>query len=96
MEYLIRRGVAQRRAHHLVGQLVAQAMQLACRLADLPLSEFQQLDPTLDESVYDVLGAQQAVAAFVSYGSTGPAQVAEQLRRWQQHIGVTPSPESTP
>ncbi len=89
MEYLIRRGVAQRRAHHFVGQLVGLAMQRNVRLADLPLADYQQLDPELDKSVYEILGAQQAVAAFVSYGSTGPAQVAEQVRRWREKVGAS-------
>jgi argininosuccinate lyase len=86
MEYFIHRGVAQRRAHHFVGQLVGEAMERGARLADLPLSEFQQLDPTLDESVYDILGAENAVAAFVTYGSTGPQQVAEQVQRWKRQL----------
>jgi argininosuccinate lyase len=86
MEYFIRRGVAQRRAHHFVGQLVGKAMERGSPLADLPLSEFQQLDPTLDESVYDVLGSENAVAAFVTYGSTAPQQVAEQVQRWKRQL----------
>ncbi|MHB0956622.1 MAG: argininosuccinate lyase [Pirellulaceae bacterium] len=86
MEYFIGRGVAQRRAHHFVGQLVAQAMERKVRLADLPLSEFQQLDPTTDQSVYDILGAENAVAAFVTYGSTAPEQVAEQVQRWKRQL----------
>ena len=93
MEYLIRRGVAQRRAHHFVGQLVSRAMEQKVRLAELPLAEFQQLDPELDESVYQVLGAQRTVAAFVSYGSTGPEQVAEQVRRWKEKLGMPGSLE---
>ncbi len=93
MEYLIGRGVAQRRAHHFVGQLVSRAMEQNMRLADLPLTEYQQLDPELDESIYEVLGARQAVAAFVSYGSTGPAQVAEQVRRWKEKVGTDESSE---
>ncbi|MHB8971823.1 MAG: argininosuccinate lyase [Pirellulaceae bacterium] len=86
MEYFIRRGVAQRRAHHFVGQLVGKAMERGAQLADLPLSEFQQLDPTLNASVYDVLGAANAVAAFVTYGSTAPQQVAEQVQRWKRQL----------
>ena len=86
MEHFIRRGVAQRRAHHFVGQLVGKAMEQGVRLADLPLAEFQQLDPTLDASVYDVLGVENAVAAFVSYGSTAPQQVAQQVQRWKQQL----------
>jgi argininosuccinate lyase len=86
MEHFIRRGVAQRRAHHFVGQLVGKAMEQGLRLSDLPLAEFQELDPTLDASVYDVLGVENAVAAFVSYGSTAPEQVAQQVQRWKRQL----------
>jgi argininosuccinate lyase len=86
MEYFIERGVAQRRAHHFVGQLVAQAAQSGVRLADLPLSEFQRLDPSLDSSVHDRLGVDQAVAAFVSHGSTSPDQVLQQVGHWRNHL----------
>ena len=86
MEYLIERGVAHARAHHFVGQLVAKAAQSGMRLADLPLSEFQQLDPSLDRSVYDRLGVDHAVAAFISHGSTSPEQVLRQVRHWRNHL----------
>jgi argininosuccinate lyase len=86
MEYLIRRGMPQRTAHHLVGQLVRSAMQRGCRLQDLPLAEFQAADPTLTNEVYEVLGVEKAVAAFCSYGSTAPAEVAKQVARWKEKI----------
>lgn len=88
MEHLIRRGVAQRRAHHLVGQLTSRAMELNLPLAELPLAEFQALDAELDDSIYNVLGTAGAVAAFVTEGSTGPEQVAQQLRRWQEKLAL--------
>ena len=65
----------------------ARRWRKACRSPTLPLAAFQQLDPTLDASVYDVLGVENAVAAFVSYGSTGPQQVAQQVQRWKQQLG---------
>ncbi|HTU27324.1 MAG TPA: argininosuccinate lyase, partial [Pirellulales bacterium] len=86
MEYLIRRGVPQRTAHGIVGRLVRQALDRGVRLADLPIADFQAADSSLDASVYDVLGVDRAIAAFVSYGSTAPAQVAEQLRVWKQKL----------
>lgn len=89
MEHLIRRGVAQRRAHHLVGELTARAMDRNLPLSGLPLSEFQKLDGTLDDSVYELLGPRGAVNAFVSEGSTGPEQVAKQVRRWKEKLGIT-------
>ncbi|RIK80701.1 MAG: argininosuccinate lyase [Planctomycetota bacterium] len=93
MEYLIRRGIPQRTAHHLVGKLVGEAMRRECRLADLPLERFREIDPTLDADVFDVLGVDNAIAAMQSYGSTAPGQVAEQLARWKNHLTVlSPSP----
>jgi argininosuccinate lyase len=83
MEHLIRRNIPQRTAHHLVGRLVRTAIEREVRLLDLPLSEFQAADPGLDASVYDVLGVEKAVRAMVSYGSTGPDCVDQQIRRWQ-------------
>jgi argininosuccinate lyase len=87
MEWLIQRGTPQRTAHHLVGQLVGQALARGCRLADLSIDEFRSADPTLDESVYAVLGVERAVAAFRSYGSTAPAEVKKQVERWKEKIG---------
>jgi argininosuccinate lyase len=86
MEYLIRRGVPQRTAHELVGQLVRKALDRDVRLCDLPLDDFQVALPELDESVYEVLGVQQAVAAMQSYGSTAPIQVKKQVEIWKKRI----------
>ncbi len=86
MEHLIRLGVPQRAAHEIVGRLVGVAMKQSAPLAKLPLAEFQKAHPALDESVYDTLGAERSVAAFNSYGSTGPAQVEHQLAEWREKL----------
>lgn len=89
MEYLIRRGMPQRTAHHLVGQLVATAIHRGVPLAGLTVAEFQQADAGLDEEVYKVLGVPNAVRAFASYGSTAPAEVDRQLAAWKKKVGLT-------
>ena len=81
-----RSGVPQRTAHGLVGRLVRKAMDRGVRLADIPLAEFQEALPSLDESVYGVLGVKQAVAAMQSYGSTAPEQVRRQVERWKERL----------
>jgi argininosuccinate lyase len=86
MEHLILRGVPQRTAHELIGRLVGTAMKRGVPLADLPLAEFKAAHPDLDESVFDVLGVDHAVAAFTSYGSTSPEQVAHQLQLWRERM----------
>jgi len=86
MEHLIGLGVPQRTAHQIIGQLVAAAMRRNVPLAGLPVEEFRAAHDSLDESVYDVLGVQRAVAAFVSEGSTAPDQVAAQIRAWRRRL----------
>ncbi|MCC7475509.1 MAG: argininosuccinate lyase [Pirellulales bacterium] len=86
MEHLIQLGVPQRSAHEIIGKLVASAMKRGVPLASLPLEELRAAHPALDETVYEVLGVERAVAAFSSYGSTNPHQVAHQLELWRQRL----------
>ena len=86
MEYLIGLGVPQRSAHGIIGQLVAAAMKQGVPLSKLSLEEFQAAHALLDDKVYDLLGVERAVAAFSSYGSTAPEQVAQQVAAWRKQL----------
>jgi argininosuccinate lyase len=88
MEYLIKQGVPQRTAHETIGRLVSAAMKRGVPLADLPPEEFQTAHASLDKSVFDVLGVDQAVEAFSSYGSTNPTQVQHQLTTWRERLAT--------
>ncbi len=89
MEYLIKRGTPQRKAHHLIGELVRTATQQSVTLAELSLEDFQAAEPTLDKSVFDILGVENAVKAFQSVGSTCPERVAEQVSVWKKRLNLT-------
>jgi argininosuccinate lyase len=80
MEALIARGVPMRSAHEAVGTLVRECEQRKCRLADLP----DELFPV--PGVKASLGVANALAAFKSYGSTAPAEVAKQLAEWKTRL----------
>ncbi|GAB6167239.1 argininosuccinate lyase [Thermostilla marina] len=88
MEYLIRRGIPQRTAHGLVGRLVRKAMEKGCPLRELSLDELREAEPSLDESVYNVLGVENTVKAMQSYGSTAPDQVRQQILRWKERLNL--------
>jgi argininosuccinate lyase len=89
MEWMIAKGTPQRTAHHAVGAIVGEAIRRGVALEKLPLEIMQSHAPGIDESVRKVLGAANAVAAFVSEGSTAPQRVAEQIRRWKQRLGTS-------
>jgi argininosuccinate lyase len=86
MEHLIERGIPQRTAHEVVGQLVRKALDRNVRLADLSLADFQDAHPDLDQSVYNVLGVENTVRAMQSYGSTAHEQVRSQIQLWKSRL----------
>jgi argininosuccinate lyase len=88
MEYLIRLGIPQRTGHAIVGKLVADCERRRCRLADLSDADFAAADPRIGPDVRGALGVANAVNAFVSYGSTAPAEVDRQLASWRERLGV--------
>ncbi|XZE52945.1 argininosuccinate lyase [Planctomycetaceae bacterium SH139] len=86
MEYLIRKGLPQRRAHHLVGAIVGQAMESSVPLKEIPLASLQAHDPLITEDVFEILGVENAVRAYVSPGSSAPALVRQQIEIWKQRL----------
>jgi argininosuccinate lyase len=88
MEGLIARGVPMRSAHEAVGKLVRECEQKKCRLVDLPDATYDAVVPGRAAELRGTLGVANALAAFRSYGSTAPAEVAKQLTEWQTRLGM--------
>jgi len=86
MEFLIKEGIPQRTAHHLVGALVGKAMSRNVPLAELTLEELQEVDQRLDARIYAILGVENALAAFTSYGSAAPQEVRNQVLVWKKRL----------
>ncbi|MFN3193626.1 MAG: argininosuccinate lyase [Aureliella sp.] len=86
MEYLIQAGIPQRTAHHLVGKLVGIAQQGKIRLADLTEEQLRDANDQLGSDVKTVLGVEQAVKAYQSFGSSNPDRVQEQITRWEKQL----------
>jgi len=88
MEALIAAGVPQRTAHELVGKFVRQAMTRGVSLAELSDQEFLHDYAGWNASLRSALGASRAVERMVSFGSTAPSQVADQIAAWQRRLGA--------
>jgi argininosuccinate lyase len=86
MEYLISEGVPQRTAHGIVGRLVRLAMEQKVPLAKLSLKEYREAYDGFDYNVFSILGAENAVLAMKSYGSTAPEQVRKQIDDWKEKL----------
>ncbi|TPW08575.1 MAG: argininosuccinate lyase [Alphaproteobacteria bacterium] len=76
-----------REAHHVTGAVVKRAETLgAATLADLPLAEFQKIEPRITEAARALLTVEQSAASRDSYGGTAPVRVREQAALWAERL----------
>jgi argininosuccinate lyase len=78
-ELLVRRGVAFRDAHEVVGHLVVWCQVNDKDFDDLTDDELAKVSPHLTPDVREVLNVPGALASRKAYGGTAPERVREQL-----------------
>jgi argininosuccinate lyase len=87
-EYLVKKGVPFRTAHHVVGSLVAECDRRGiAKLSELDLAVMRERSEAIGEDVYDVLGAKKVIANYQSHGAGGVKQLKVQLKRWEKILG---------
>lgn len=91
-DYLVRKGLAFRDAHEVVGNAVAIAVAQHCDLSDLALSELQDLSTLIEQDVYDVLTLEGSLAARNHFGGTAPNQVTQAIERAKHRLATRPMP----
>ncbi|MFF5264124.1 argininosuccinate lyase [Actinomadura viridis] len=79
-ELLVRRGVAFRDAHEVVGHLVVWCQVNDKDFDDLTDEELLKVSPHLTPDVREVLNVQGALASRKAHGGTAPDRVREQMR----------------
>jgi len=80
-DYLVRKGVPFREAHHAVGQVVLSAEKLGTSIDRLPLSAYREAHLEFDKDVYEVFDMHLSVSHRTSKGGTAPQAVEAQLAR---------------
>lgn len=74
-DYLVKKGLAFRDAHEVVGKAVAFGVEKQCDLAELTLDELKTFSTHIEADVFEVLTLEGSVAARDHLGGTAPAQV---------------------
>ena len=85
-DHLVRMGIPFRDAHAVVGAAVGLAAERQCDLVELSLADYQNIDPRLDRTVFDVLDMDQALAARTHTGGTAPAAVRAAIQRARRRL----------
>ncbi|MCK5728972.1 MAG: argininosuccinate lyase [Methylococcales bacterium] len=74
-DYLVRKGMAFRDAHEVVGLAVRLGLETQRDLSELSLSELQKFSPKISQDVFDILSLEGSVASRQHIGGTAPETV---------------------
>ncbi|MCG2573313.1 argininosuccinate lyase [Acinetobacter sp. ME22] len=81
-DYLVKKGVAFRDAHEIVGKAVALGVQESKDLSELSLEQLQQFSDLISADVFEkALTLEASVSARNHIGGTAPVQVAAAIER---------------
>ncbi|WP_371829686.1 argininosuccinate lyase [Thiocapsa imhoffii] len=80
-DYLVRKGIAFRDAHEIVGKAVALGLREGRDLAELTLDELRAFSTAIEADVFAILTLEGSVAARDHIGGTAPAQVRAAIAR---------------
>ena len=71
-----------REAHHVTGQIVAQAAAEKVPLHELPLVAMQAVEKRITRDVFTVLSVDNSVKSRTSHGGTAPKNVRREANKW--------------
>lgn len=85
-DYLVRKGMPFRQAHHVVGTVVGLCEKWGKKLDALTVEEFQEIDPAFGPDVTDTFHLGKAMARRSLPGAPGTREVRSQLARWAKRL----------
>ena len=85
-DYLVRKGVAFRDAHEIVGKAVKHGIESGLDLSQLPLEELQSFSAAIAADVFEVLTLEGSVNARSHLGGTAPVQVRAAAARARERL----------
>ena len=84
--YLVRKGMPFRQAHHVVGQIVGYLTQQNRELESITLDELKKFSDLFDEDALNILNPYYVADARKSYGGTAKERILDQIRYWEEKL----------
>lgn len=86
LDYLVKRKVAFREAHEIVGQIVASAKEQERSIQDFQLEEWKKFSRVFSKDIEKIFHPAVSVQAKRTIGSTHPSHVKKELARWKRML----------
>ena len=88
-DYLVRKGIAFREAHEIVGRAVRHGIETGQDLSELTLGTLKAFSASIEEDVFDVLSLEGSVKARSHLGGTAPDRVREAVHQARRQLGLS-------
>ena len=87
-DYLVRKGVAFREAHEIVGRAVRHGIETGQDLSEMDIERLRTFNPVIEPDVFDVLTLEGSVEARSHVGGTAPARVREAVKEAKRRLAT--------
>jgi argininosuccinate lyase len=91
-DYLVRKGIAFRDAHEIVGRAVRHGVETGKDLSAMSLQELQTFSAHISDDVFAVLTLEGSLAARDHLGGTAPAQIQSAIATARERLGKHQAP----
>jgi argininosuccinate lyase len=85
-EYLVRKGVAFKDAHEVIGSIVKHCSDKDINISDLSISELKGFSDKLEEDVYGLMNPETSISNKKTPGSTNPELVKKEIAKWKKRL----------
>ncbi len=79
-DYLVRKNLPFRRAHHITGEIVQYCIENNKKLEELDLNELKEFSNAFSEDIYEFIGVESSVNHRKSFGGTAPELVKKAIK----------------
>jgi argininosuccinate lyase len=86
VDYLVRKNVPFRKAHNIVGKIVAVCADQNKKLNQLSIAEYKKISPKFENDIFKLLTARASVKNKKSQGSTSPKGIEKQIYFWKKNL----------
>ena len=85
-DYLVEKGIAFRKAHEIVGKIVAHAEKKKVQIFELEISDLKKFSKIINEDVANYLDPQKTILSRRQVGGTAPSQVKKEIKIAKQEL----------
>ena len=85
-EYLVKKEMPFRKAHEIVGKLVAGTVGKGAKLNAVPLAKLKKLSPLFSADVARVFDVRRSLSERRAIGAPSPQDVRAQIKRWRERL----------